>query len=108
MTRHTELQEPFRDRRHAGVELARHLDHLKGSDVVVLALPRGGVPGARPIPVVSSPISPTRSYVRAYPNISPLSASGIATSGRRRIAKFTLLRAAASRELTGKPREAGS
>ena len=46
MTRHTEPQEPFRDRRHAGVELARHLDHLKGSDIVVLALPRGGVPVA--------------------------------------------------------------
>jgi predicted phosphoribosyltransferase len=40
-------EHPFRDRRHAGVELASHLHHLKGrSDVVVLGLPRGGVPVA--------------------------------------------------------------
>lgn len=39
--------EPFRDRRHAGVELASRLSHLEGRhDVVVLALPRGGVPVA--------------------------------------------------------------
>jgi putative phosphoribosyl transferase len=39
--------EPYRDRRHAGVELAARLGHLEGrSDVVVLALPRGGVPVA--------------------------------------------------------------
>jgi putative phosphoribosyl transferase len=38
---------PYRDRRHAGQELAEHLDDLKGrNDVVVLALPRGGVPVA--------------------------------------------------------------
>ncbi|MGH9219622.1 MAG: phosphoribosyltransferase, partial [Vicinamibacterales bacterium] len=38
---------PYRDRRHAGLELAEHLDHLKDrDDVVVLALPRGGVPVA--------------------------------------------------------------
>jgi putative phosphoribosyl transferase len=37
--------EPYRDRRHAGEELAVRLDRLKGrNDVVVLALPRGGVP----------------------------------------------------------------
>jgi putative phosphoribosyl transferase len=39
--------EPYRDRRHAGAELAARLGHLKGrNDVVVLALPRGGVPVA--------------------------------------------------------------
>jgi predicted phosphoribosyltransferase len=38
------LQEPYRDRRHAGAELARRLSHLKSDGVVVLALPRGGVP----------------------------------------------------------------
>jgi putative phosphoribosyl transferase len=37
----------FRDRRDAGVELASHLRQYAGrSDVVVLALPRGGVPVA--------------------------------------------------------------
>lgn len=46
MARHTDFQEPYRDRRHSGRELARHLGHLKGQNVVVLALPRGGVPVA--------------------------------------------------------------
>jgi predicted phosphoribosyltransferase len=42
-----EGQEPYRDRRHAGAELARRLGHLEGrNDLVVLALPRGGVPVA--------------------------------------------------------------
>ena len=37
----------YRDRRHAGVELASRLRHLGGrTDVVVLGLPRGGVPVA--------------------------------------------------------------
>jgi putative phosphoribosyl transferase len=35
---------PFRDRREAGRELALRLEHLRGPDTVVLALPRGGVP----------------------------------------------------------------
>jgi putative phosphoribosyl transferase len=39
--------QPYRDRQHAGVELAAHLGHFKSrKDVVVLALPRGGVPVA--------------------------------------------------------------
>jgi predicted phosphoribosyltransferase len=37
----------YRDRRHAGSELARRLSHLQGrNDLAVLALPRGGVPVA--------------------------------------------------------------
>jgi predicted phosphoribosyltransferase len=37
----------YRDRRHAGVELASRLRHLQGrADVIVLGLPRGGVPVA--------------------------------------------------------------
>ena len=40
-------RQPYEDRRHAGVELAARLSQFKGrSDVVVLALPRGGVPVA--------------------------------------------------------------
>jgi putative phosphoribosyl transferase len=36
----------FMDRTDAGQALARSLDHLRGADVVVLGLPRGGVPVA--------------------------------------------------------------
>jgi putative phosphoribosyl transferase len=35
---------PFTDRRDAGHQLAQRLEHLRGHDVVVAALPRGGVP----------------------------------------------------------------
>jgi putative phosphoribosyl transferase len=37
---------PFRDRTDAGRQLALRLEHLRGCDVVVLGLPRGGVPVA--------------------------------------------------------------
>jgi predicted phosphoribosyltransferase len=41
---------PFADRRAAGTELAAHLDQYKDrDDVVVLALPRGGVPVAHEV-----------------------------------------------------------
>jgi predicted phosphoribosyltransferase len=47
MVSYLDRYEPFADRRHAGTELARRLTHLqKGHDVVVLGLPRGGVPVA--------------------------------------------------------------
>lgn len=39
--------EPFADRQEAGLELAGHLAHYRGrNDVIVLGLPRGGVPVA--------------------------------------------------------------
>lgn len=38
--------EPFVDRRTAGRQLAVALEHLRGADVVVLGLPRGGIPVA--------------------------------------------------------------
>lgn len=41
-----ETHAPFADRRAAGQELARELGRYRGSDVVVLGLPRGGVPVA--------------------------------------------------------------
>src|SRR5688572_2331701 len=36
----------FRDRKEAGRQLAKHLERLRDDDVVVLGLPRGGVPVA--------------------------------------------------------------
>lgn len=45
-----QYQQPYGDRRHAGVELVSRLGHLRDrSDVVVLALPRGGVPVAHEV-----------------------------------------------------------
>jgi putative phosphoribosyl transferase len=47
---HLEEQEPFSNRREAGAELARRLERFAGRpDVVVLALPRGGVPVAHEV-----------------------------------------------------------
>ena len=47
MASYLDRQQRYRDRRHAGTELAARLPHLKDrNDVVVLALPRGGVPVA--------------------------------------------------------------
>ena len=42
----TDAVRPFRDRRDAGARLAERLEHVRGEDPVVLALPRGGVPVA--------------------------------------------------------------
>jgi len=38
------LDKPFRNRTHAGKQLAQALQRLRGTDAIVLALPRGGVP----------------------------------------------------------------
>jgi putative phosphoribosyl transferase len=40
---HQHTRAPFRDRYHAGQELAKDLIELRGSNALVLALPRGGV-----------------------------------------------------------------
>jgi putative phosphoribosyl transferase len=50
----------FYDRSDAGRRLARELARYKGEDVVVLALPRGGVPVAAPIAIaLEAPLVPT-------------------------------------------------
>lgn len=48
---------PFRNRADAGQRLARALESYKGQDVVVLALPRGGVPvGAQVAEALGAPL----------------------------------------------------
>jgi predicted phosphoribosyltransferase len=50
MTSRIERPQPYDDRQQAGAVLARRLEHFKGrGDVVVLALPRGGVPVAHEV-----------------------------------------------------------
>jgi putative phosphoribosyl transferase len=50
MTLNFDTHQPYDDRRHAGIVLAQRLKHFKGrNDVVVLALPRGGVPVAHEV-----------------------------------------------------------
>src|ERR671938_101826 len=38
------MKPPFRDRAHAGRELARMLEEFRGTPAIVLAIPAGGVP----------------------------------------------------------------
>jgi predicted phosphoribosyltransferase len=48
--RNSETLEPYENRQHAGVVLAHELEHYRGRhDVVVLGLPRGGVPVAHEV-----------------------------------------------------------
>ena len=50
MLQNSDRHHPFDNRRHAGTVLAARLKHLKGrQDVVVLGLPRGGVPVAHEV-----------------------------------------------------------
>ena len=75
----------FRDRFEAGVELARRLRHYAGrSDVVVLALPRGGVPVAFEVAeVVDAPLDIFLVRKLGLPGHPELAMGAIASGGVR-------------------------
>jgi putative phosphoribosyl transferase len=77
--------QPYRDRRQAGVELAALLDHLKQrKDVVVLALPRGGVPVAAEIArALQAPLDVFLVRKLGMPGHPELAMGAIATGGVR-------------------------
>ena len=55
----------FRNRTEAGIALASRLEHLRGDDIVVLGLPRGGVPVAFEIAQAREVLVDTRLIFRA-------------------------------------------
>lgn len=76
---------PFVDRRHAGVALARQLQHLEGrGDLVVLALPRGGVPVAYEVArALGAPMDVLVVRKLGTPGHSELAMGAIASGGVR-------------------------
>ena len=81
----TPRDRPFRDRSHAGRELAVLLDHYRGrSDVVVLGLPRGGVPVAAEVAAaLGAPLDVFLVRKLGVPGHVELAMGAIATGGVR-------------------------
>ena len=78
------MDAPFRDRREAGRFLARKLGHLAGRDVVVLALPRGGVPVAYEIAkALEAPLDVFTVRKLGVPIYEELAMGAIASGGIR-------------------------
>jgi len=79
------MQAPFHDRRHAGRVLARQLAHYAGDPrVVVLALPRGGVPVAFEIArALDAPLDVFLVRKLGVPGHEELAMGAIATGGTR-------------------------
>src|SRR5688500_17824566 len=77
--------QPYRDRRHAGAELASHLSHFTNRDnVVVLALPRGGVPvGAEVARAIDAPLDIFLVRKLGLPGHPELAMGAIASGGVR-------------------------
>ena len=78
-------QRAYRDRRHAGAELAPRLTRLEGRpDVVVLALPRGGVPVAYEVArALGAPLDVFLVRKLGLPGHPELAMGAIATGGVR-------------------------
>ncbi|MBM3820936.1 MAG: phosphoribosyltransferase [Acidimicrobiia bacterium] len=79
------MSEPFADRREAGRDLAAHLRHYAGRrDVVVLALPRGGVPVAYEVAdALDAPLDLFLVRKLGTPGHSELAMGAIASGGVR-------------------------
>jgi predicted phosphoribosyltransferase len=77
--------QPYRDRRHAGVELARRLSQYKGRhDVVVLGLPRGGIPVAYEVArAIAAPLDIFLVRKLGLPGHTELAMGAIASNGAR-------------------------
>src|SRR5438309_1019789 len=76
---------PFRDRRDAGRALAARLGHLAGrEDLVVLALPRGGVPVGREVArALSAPLDVFVVRKLGTPGQEELAMGAVASGGVR-------------------------
>jgi putative phosphoribosyl transferase len=85
MDRSTCPRSPFRDRRHAGCQLARALAGYAGRpDVVVLALPRGGVPVAYEVArALDAPLDVFLVRKLGVPGREELALGALATGGVR-------------------------
>jgi putative phosphoribosyl transferase len=85
MASNEQNQKPYRDRHHAGTELAARLRHLKErDDVVVLALPRGGVPVAYEVArAIGAPLDVFLVRKLGLPGHRELAMGAIASGGVR-------------------------
>lgn len=70
----------FKDRNDAGKQLAHHLMDLKGSDSIVLAIPRGGVPiGHEIAKALNLPLEVILSKKIAYPDNEEYALGAVST-----------------------------
>jgi predicted phosphoribosyltransferase len=78
-------EEPYKNRRQAGVELAAHVGHLHGrGNVVVLGLPRGGVPVAHEVArALNAPLDIFLVRKLGLPGHDELAMGAIASGGVR-------------------------
>jgi putative phosphoribosyl transferase len=85
VTPNFERHPPYDDRRHAGAVLAGRLEHFKGrNDVVVLALPRGGVPVAHEVArALDAPLDVFLVRKLGVPGHGELAMGAIASGGVR-------------------------
>ena len=78
------MQTRLRDRTEAGAALAGRLSHLRGEDVIVLALPRGGVPVAAEVArALDAPLDVLNVRKLGVPWHDELAMGAIATGGVR-------------------------